>query len=353
MPETSTARRPSVSVVIPCYRYGRFLEQCVRSVLDQEGVDVRVLVIDDASPDGSAQVALRLAAEEERVQARVHAVNRGHIATYNEGLLEWADAEYSVLISADDLLTPGALARATAVMEADPAIGLVYGHATWWRDDEPLPTPRQRSTGVTVWPGLEWLGIMCRLGHNVISSPEVVVRTAVQQRIGGYLSELPHTGDAEMWMRFALHADVAYVKGVDQAYYRIHASQMTNDRVAYLDLVQRKAAFDAFFDAHGDRVPDAARLRRHADRKLAKEALWRACRAYERRRMDSTPIAELVAFAEGTYPHSARLPEYWGLRWRTRVGPRVCPYLQPLMVSAVHRRVRTALWWRRWAREGV
>src|SRR4051812_15244302 len=141
MPE-NPASRPTVSVVIPCYKYGNFLPRCVRSVLDQDGVDVRVLIIDDASPDDSAQVAFRLAAEDERVEARVHEVNKGHIATYNEGLLEWADGDYSVLISADDMLTPGALARATAVMEADAAIGFVYGHAAWWRDDQPLPDPR-------------------------------------------------------------------------------------------------------------------------------------------------------------------------------------------------------------------
>src|SRR3954452_12366736 len=144
-------KRPTVSVVIPCYRYGHFLERCVRSALDQEGVDVRVLIIDDASPDDSAEVALRLAAADARVEARVHEVNRGHIATYNEGLLDWADGDYSVLISADDLLTPGSLARATAVMEADPRIGFAYGHAAWWRDDQPLPSPRSESKGVTVW----------------------------------------------------------------------------------------------------------------------------------------------------------------------------------------------------------
>jgi hypothetical protein len=128
---------------------------------------------------------------------------------------------------------------------------------------------------------------------------------------------------------------------------------MTNDRVPLVDLVQRKAAYDALFDAHGDRIPDAQRLRRSAARRMAKEALWRACRAYERRRMATTPIGELVDFALASYPSGTRLPEYWGLRWRRRVGPQVCPYLQPIMVSAVHRRVRNALWWRRWKREGV
>jgi glycosyltransferase involved in cell wall biosynthesis len=345
--------RPSVSVVIPCYRYGRFLPTCVRSVLDQDGVDVRVLIIDDASPDDSAQVAMQLAAEDDRIEVHAHLENQGHIATYNEGLLEWAEGDYSVLISADDLLTAGALARATAVLEANRSVGFVYGHVAYWHDDQPLPTARMHPTGATVWRGPEWLRIVCGLAHTPVTSPEVVVRTSVQKQIGGYLPELPHTGDAEMWMRFATHADVAYVTGADQAYYRFHASNMTTERVPIVDLRQRKAAYDALFDAYADAIPDAERLARRANRTMAKEALWRACRAYERRRMDSTPIAELVEFARSAYPHTERLPEYWGLRWRRKVGPEVAPYLQPLMVSAVHRRVRTMLWWRRWARQGI
>jgi hypothetical protein len=69
--------------------------------------------------------------------------------------------------------------------------------------------------------------------------------------------------------------------------------------------------------------------------------------------MDTTPVDDLTAFAFNTYPRSARLPEYWGLRWRRLVGPRVCPYLQPIIWSAVHRRVRKNLWWRHWERQGV
>lgn len=348
-----STRRPTVSVVIPCYRYGRFLPDCVRSALDQEGVDVRVLIIDDASPDDSADVAARLAAQDDRVEFRRHAVNHGHIATYNEGLLEWAEGDYSVLISADDLLAPGALARGTAVLDAHPSVGFVYGHAIKWLDSEPRRAPRTDAAGTTMWSGHDWLRIVCGLGHSVITSPEVIVRTAVQKQIGGYLPELPHTGDAEMWMRFAAHSDVAYIRGVDQAYYRIHATNMTTERVPIVDLRQRKAAYDALFDAHADRIPDARRLAARADRKLAKEALWRACRAYERRRMETTPITDLVAFARATYPHADHLPESWGLRWRSVAGPQVCPYLQPIMVSAVHRRVRNELWWRRWARQGV
>jgi glycosyltransferase involved in cell wall biosynthesis len=342
-----------VSVVVPCYGYGRYLRDCVQSALDQEGVDVRVLVIDDASPDDTSEVAAALALEDDRVEVRVHRVNQGHIATYNEGLLAWAEGDYSVLISADDLLTRGSLARATTLLEAYPDVGFVYGHSRYWVDTEPRPVARTRATGVTIWSGDEWLRIVCRLAHSVVSSPEVVVRTSLQQQIGGYRPDLPHTADVEMWMRFAAHSDVAFIKGVDQAYYRIHDSQMTVDRVPLVDLIQRRAAYDALFEEFSDRIPGGARLTARTHRRLAKEALWLACRAYERRRMETTPIDELVDFATSTYPHAQRLPEYWGLRWRQKVGPEVCPYLQPIMLSAVHRRVRNILWWRRWARQGI
>ena len=119
---------PSVSVIVPCYRYADVLEGCVSSILEQEGVDVRVLILDDCSPDDTPAVASRLAAADARVEYRRNEQNLGLIGTANAGL-EWADGDYVVLISADDVLVPGALARATTVMEANPKVGMVYGHA--------------------------------------------------------------------------------------------------------------------------------------------------------------------------------------------------------------------------------
>jgi glycosyltransferase involved in cell wall biosynthesis len=344
--------RPTVSVVIPCYRYGCFLRDCVDSVLGQDGVDVRVLIIDDASPDDSAQVARALAERDARIEVRVHRENHGHIATYNEGLLEWAEGDYSILISADDMLTPGSVARATAVMQANPNVGFVYGHALKWSDSEPRPAPRLTSAGLTVWEGLDWLAILCRLGHSVVTAPEVVVRTDLQQQIGGYLPSLPHTGDLEMWMRFAVHADVAYLKGVDQAWYRSHGANMTVERRPLVDLQQRHAAFDAVFEAFPD-LPEREQLRRRAGRRMAKEALWEACRAYHRKPGDAALADELFSLAHTMFGPCESLPEYWGLRWRRLAGPELSASLRPLMISAVRRRVRTQLWFRHWRSQGV
>jgi glycosyltransferase involved in cell wall biosynthesis len=345
----------TVSVVVPCYRYGHFLAQSVGSALDgQDGVDVRVLIIDDASPDDSAEQAMKLAASDPRIEVVVHPVNLGHIATYNEGLLEWADGDYTVLLSADDRLAPGALTRAAALLDAHPHVGFVYGHPLHYTDGAPVPPARTRVRGWTVWPGREWLRHRFRAGDGCITSPEVVVRTQLQHQVSGYDPRLPHSGDIEMWMRMAAHADVGYVRGVDQAYYRVHQASMSKtDFSGQLDdLRQRLAAYDAVLRRCADRLPEAPSLADTVHAKLARQALWRAARAYDRGRTASVPVEELVAFARQCWPDYRKLPEYRGLTLRRRIGPNAMPYLQPLVLSAVAHKAREWLWWKAWRRRG-
>lgn len=71
---------------MPCYQYGHFLRECVESILTRSGPSVRVLVIDDASPDHTAGVARDLVREDSRVTFLRHTRDKGHIATHNEGI---------------------------------------------------------------------------------------------------------------------------------------------------------------------------------------------------------------------------------------------------------------------------
>src|SRR4051812_30883997 len=151
----------AVDVVVPCYNYGRYLRECVLSVLNQEGVEVRVLIIDDCSPDDTPQVAARLAVDNARVDRRRHPTNRGHITTYNEGLLEWARAKYSLLLSADDALAPGALRRAVALLEAHPDAGMVYGRAICTFDPSMEPVPAESGTRTDVLSTAQFLRLTC------------------------------------------------------------------------------------------------------------------------------------------------------------------------------------------------
>jgi Glycosyl transferase family 2 len=341
----------TVSVIIPSYRYGALLEGCVRSVLDQRGVDVEILIVDDCSPDDTADVARRLAAADPRVAFRRHEVNRGLIATANEGL-EWAAGDYVLLLSADDVLVPGCLARAAEVMEAHPQVGLVYGRPLYAREGEPFPVPRGRWRGTDVWVGAEWIARRCRTGHNCISSPEAVVRTSVQRAVGGYDAACTHTSDLNLWLRIAAVADVAYVRGAPQAIYRIHAGSMLRSQEGpMVDLRERRLAFDRFLEVSPMRDP--AMLRRLYGRALARQALWQASRAYDRGELGEQPVDELIAFALDVCPDARRTKEWHGLRLRRRIGAGRSIYFPPFVATGAAHRLRSHAGQALWRARGV
>jgi len=344
----------TVDVVIPCYNYARYLRGCVESVLSQSGVEVRVLVIDDASSDETPEVGRQLAAANPAVEFRRHEVNQGHIATYNEGLVGWSTADYVVLLSADDLLTPDCFSRAVSIMDADQGVGMVYGRALEFQDAAQLPHISSRKWAYTRFSGSAWLEARCRAGYNVISSPEVVVRGSVQRAVGGYRPELPHAGDLEMWLRVAAVSNIAYVRRVPQAFYRVHSVSMYRTKYAssLADLQQRKAAFDAFFHCYQHRS-EVSRLQDLAHRALAREALWDACRAYDRNEVEEAAAPALAEFALNTYHEATSLPEHAALGRRQRLGPVLCNRTQLFAAPAAVRRVRKWYLQQRWRRTGI
>ena len=324
----------SVSVVIPCYNYGRFLTDAVGSALNgQDGVDVRVLIIDDASTDDSADIARAIASQDSRVEAHVHPANKGHIDTYNEGLLDWADGDYSVLLSADDRLTPGALRRAADFLDAQPGVGFVFGRTLHVRGGAPLPTARTVARHCSVWPGRSWLERQFHHPRCHIASPEVVVRTSLQKRIGGYDTRLPHTGDVEMWMRLAVNADVGYLRGVHQAYYRLHRQNLHLSYNFLARIYQRRLAYESVLARYGEVLSRPAYLSDIVRRKLSEEALWQAARSYggEGTAQTWAPAGDLIAFALDCWPEATKLPVYRTLQWRKRIEPHVMPCLQPFV----------------------
>lgn len=305
-----SSSRPTVTVVVPCYNYGHFLPTAVTSVLRQPGVEVEVIVIDDASTDGSASVARHLAESDARVHAILHTDNQGHIATYNEGL-EQATGDYLVLLSADDALAPGALQRATALLAAEPSVAFTYGFSQTCHGAIPAASdlpPRTNVRSWSIWSGEDWIAGRCRTGLNCIQCPEVVMRASVQSAIGGYDAALPHSGDFEMWMRAATVGDVGRVNGPAQAYYRVHNQSM--QRTIYCrhlhDVEARLAAFQKVLVGPEAHLTRGAELFAIARRTLSADALRHVRGAYIFDRMDTEDMGDYFAFAADVWPSAPR-----------------------------------------------
>ncbi|MFC4949015.1 glycosyltransferase family 2 protein [Pseudonocardia sp. GCM10023141] len=291
----STGRRPTVSVVVPCYRYGRYVTQTVQSVLRNEHVDIDVLVIDDASPDDSWSVVEALPRLDPRIRVVRHEQNRGLIATANEGLQQ-AEGDYVVLLSADDALAPCWLDRGIDLLERTPAASFALGPVRVFEGDL-LPTVRKlRDVKSVVYPGRDWLAMSCRRGVTNARSPEVIVRNTAQRAAGGYNPNVPYSSDMEMWLRLASIGDVVEVSGPWAAFYRVHGQNMSQEPSRHWtgQLQSDSTAFDEWRKSAGESVPGIDELMATARRALARTALRWAPQAFLQ---DTEGFEELCEFA--------------------------------------------------------
>ena len=120
--------QPLVSVIVPNYNHARYLERRVRSVLDQTVTDLEVILLDDASTDGS-QAILERFGEDPRVRLLFNSENSGSpFIQWNKGL-RFARGEYIWIAESDDYAALDFLEKLLAVFETDASIVLAYSQA--------------------------------------------------------------------------------------------------------------------------------------------------------------------------------------------------------------------------------
>ncbi len=298
----------SVDVLVPCYNYGRFLRDCVASVLAQQGVELRILIIDNASADDSLAVARDLAAGDGRVDVLAHAVNRGATFSYNEGI-DWASSEYFLILDADDFLVPGALARAAAVMERNPLISFTHGIEARLEADGNVRAFQMKpgDPELLVATGLDFIRRLCRTPVNDIGANTVIRRTSAQKQIGYYRGSLPYTDDLEMWLRLASVGSVGCIRTI-QAVRRYHAARMSvhYQSVQVRDFVERERAFESFFANEGRTIVEANLLMAEARRGLGEHAYWSAISHFSRGQ--GRTGAELMRLSHQRRPRALMLP---------------------------------------------
>lgn len=324
---------PTVTVVIPNYNYEGYLRQAIDSALDQPGVDVNVVVADNGSTDGSVDVARGVAASDPRVRVMTRPANIPYIENFNSGLAQ-ANGDYVVVLCSDDLLTPGSLSRATALLEAHPDLAFVYGHCPSFDVAPPLLRATVRSW--TLWSGKEWTSWVAWSGRNFIRHPEVVMRASVLRAAGGYDESRPAASDMILWLRAAALGGVGRINGPEQGLFRVHGDNQHLHLESGLvtDLRNRREVFDVALptDASG------ARMRERARRALAHHAIRFADVALDASDPQQRDQArDLTDFAIETWPGIVD-----GRRWKT-VHARLAGDARRHTASRGIRRVRTTV----------
>ena len=214
---------PAVTFVVPCYKLGHLLADCVHSILSQTYDDFEVLIMDDCSPDQTAAVAQSF--QDSRVKHVRNEPNLGHLRNYNKGI-SLARGKYVWLISADDRLRrPYILERYIQVMESHPKVGYIFCPAMGLLETRETRIMHSHGTQDAVFPGHEFL--LTLLNSNSVAAPAGMVRRDCYDKLGAFPLDMPWGGDWYLWCLFALHYDVAYLAEA-MVNYRVHELSMTN-----------------------------------------------------------------------------------------------------------------------------
>jgi glycosyltransferase involved in cell wall biosynthesis len=207
---------PRISVVIPTYRRHDTIIDTLNSVFLQTFKDFEVIVINDGSPDETAQLLAPLA-----VSGRIRYLeqsNQGQAAARNLGLAE-ATGEFIAFLDDDDLWPPDKLEWQVAYLERNPSIAAVGGGFEWTGDRTP--------SDILGYEGVITAETISR-GIHFLSPGQTLVRTQILREIGGFDTSLWGVEDMDLWFRMALNAKIVAIRRKALCY-RIHGQSASRN----------------------------------------------------------------------------------------------------------------------------
>jgi glycosyltransferase involved in cell wall biosynthesis len=239
--------RPLVSIVTPSYNQGEFLEETIRSVLEQDYEPIEYIVVDGGSTDGSVDLIRRY---EDRLAWWTSEPDGGQPQGLNKGFAR-STGELMGFLNSDDTLLPGAISRLVGELERDPQALLAYGDAVYV-DERHGETRYGKSE---VWGVVS----MARLATGTVMQPASLWRRRAWELAGPLDEGYQVLFDVLFFLNMARFGPASYVEE-PLATYRIHPESKTANatRIAHTEELMRVA--DEFFG--GPDLPEE--LRPHA-----------------------------------------------------------------------------------------
>lgn len=205
---------PKLTVLMPVYNGSSYLREAIDSILAQTFEDFELLIVDDGSTDGSADIVVTY--NDPRIRLVIQPINRGLVAALNMGL-EISNSEYVARMDSDDICLPNRLARQVAFMDKNPSVGI----SGTWMESFGLGKPAMWRSPLT-----HEMIICNMLFESAIYHPTAIFRRSVIiENNLFYDSSYIHAEDYELWCRFATRIKFANI-GEVLLRYRIHSQSV-------------------------------------------------------------------------------------------------------------------------------
>lgn len=154
--------KPLISIVVPIYKVEKYLEHCVKSILNQTVKDIEVILVDDGSPDNCGAICDELAKTDSRIKV-IHKPNGGLSDARNAGI-EIAQGKYIGFIDSDDYIAPQMFEKLLGAIETQKAdVSMCYACNIYDDDMEYRPC---KTGDVTVFEGEEIMEALFRMKLN-------------------------------------------------------------------------------------------------------------------------------------------------------------------------------------------
>jgi len=200
---------PKISVLIPTYRYRDFLSAAIESVLAQDEGDFELIISDDASADGSAEIGRLHARRDRRVRFHAQEKNLGMVANWNWCLGQARGRYVKFLFGDDRLESPGTLRRLAALLDGEPGAVLAASARLLLSEQSQPLNIRDDLRRRGVYPGPHLIARCVFAETNLIGGPSAVMfRRAAGAR--GFDPALRQMVDLEMWLHLLLAGALVY-----------------------------------------------------------------------------------------------------------------------------------------------
>ncbi len=212
--------RPVATVAIPTFNGEAWLAEAIESVLGQSLVDIELLVLDNASTDGTAELVARYAGDKRLVYRR-NERNIGFAANVHNAV-RLARGEALVILGSDDRLEPRFMEAGIAFLQAHPEVSMVHGPAAWIDGEG----HRFGGTGHVWPPTTPGPQAMLQAFEAGFCFSTMLMRTEAIRASGPFNESWQEVTDLWLFLRMCLAGDIGYLDEV-LCEYRVHADAMS------------------------------------------------------------------------------------------------------------------------------